>query len=182
MAATHSEMPQSTPTHKPAQRRPRYYSHCSSLLNSSLTLSRSKTPFTPLALRLSALHLDGKQETPLPPPPLKRSGFQAPRPSLPFNEDVEDDPFMLFPEWQHPFSPLKNDSARYIAEQAAVERSQQLRLKARRGSMTVDNIKRMVLWHHQLACSRTTTTPQAAKRGVADDYYVGSPMDIDTVL
>ncbi|KAK4555128.1 hypothetical protein LTR86_007894 [Recurvomyces mirabilis] len=45
------------------------------------------------------------------------TSFKAPLPTTPFDDETEDDPFMLFPEWQHPLSALRHDHPDYIKQQ-----------------------------------------------------------------
>ncbi len=109
----------------------------------------------------------------------RQYGFTAPKPSRPFNEELEDDPFLFYPEWQEPFSPLRNDSERYMEERRRVEGEKAHSLNRRRGSMSVDNIKAWIQWHNGLGmATRTSTTPKSTAE--EEDWdVVGSPMDID---
>lgn len=96
----------------------------------------------------------------------------APKPSIPFNEDTDLDPFMLFPELQWPYSPLKDDSRRYREEAEAATEAKEHRYRARRGSMTTDDLKEMI--HITYGSGKFRTPLRKSVRGEA-----GSPMDID---
>ena len=69
----------------------------------------------------------------------------VPVPSIPFNDDTDIDPYMLFPEKQWPFSALKEDSRRYREEkEAALEAKAQTWFIRPGGKMTVEDWKDMI--------------------------------------
>ena len=101
-----------------------------------------------------------------------KSGWKPPRPSTPFNEDTDLDPFMLFPERQWPYSALKDNSIRYNEEAKAALEAKEMRYRARRGSMTTDDWKEMI--HITYGLGKFKTPGQQSISCEA-----GSPMDID---
>ena len=85
---------------------------------------------------------------------------------------------MLFERLQWPFSPLKDDSARYRQEAEAALVAQEESYRIRGESLTVDEIKDMVHLTHNLGkyappTGRMPPTPES----IRCDY--GSPMHID---
>ncbi|KAK3630194.1 hypothetical protein LTR56_017608 [Elasticomyces elasticus] len=56
-----------------------------------------------------------------PKTPTKRVNFRAPLRSIPFDEDLDTDPFEFFPEWQLPDSALRLSTERYQTEYATAK-------------------------------------------------------------
>ena len=98
----------------------------------------------------------------------------VPVPSIPFNEETDIDPYMLFPEKQWPFSALKEDSRRYREEkEAALEAKAQRWLRVRPGcEMTVEEWKDMFQKTYNLG--KYASPP---RQSISCMAY--SPMDID---
>lgn len=79
---------------------------------------------------------------------------------------------MLFPELQWPYSPLKDDSIKYKEEAKQAEEAKELRYRARRGSMTSDDLKEMIHITYGLGKFGTPAP-------LSISCEAGSPMDID---
>ena len=109
---------------------------------------------------------------------ISRSDRQAKRRSLPFDEERDLDPWMLFPNLQCPNSALKNDSAEYIQQLSEAHEAKEQRYRARGSPLSVDELKDMVhmtfnLGKYATPSRRMPTTPQT----ISDRSF--SPMDID---
>jgi hypothetical protein len=100
----------------------------------------------------------------------------VPKPSIPFNDDTDLDPFMLFPELQWPFSTLREDSRRYREEKEAVLEEKALRYLrvAKRGEVTAEELKDMIQMTYGLG---KYAAPPRQWQSVEEMAY--SPMDID---
>jgi len=61
-----------------------------------------------------------KPAKPVPATP-KKPSFKAILPSTPFDEQNEDDPFDLFPEWCGPYSALRSDTTVYREQERNVK-------------------------------------------------------------
>lgn len=121
-------------------------------------------------------------------------GFAAPIRTKPFDDEVEIDPFIFNPELQFPFSPLKNDSARYLEEDRLQREGKELTYCQRRllgeSPFTPGHIKDMIhrtLGMGKYAWKRVSTSPKASPLRVEEveddeEVIVGSPMDVDEVF
>ncbi|KAK3701670.1 hypothetical protein LTR37_015322 [Vermiconidia calcicola] len=105
-------------------------------------------------------------------------GTAVPVRSRPFDDDKDLDPFILFERLQWPFSPLKDDSARYRQEAEAALAAKEEDYRNRGDFLTVDEIKDMIHLNYNLGKYATTTkrTPPTPE-SIGCDY--GSPMHID---
>jgi hypothetical protein len=101
-----------------------------------------------------------------------KPGWKPPRASTPFNDDTDVDPFMLFPEHQWPYSPLKGESIRYKEEARAAQEAKETGYRAWRGSMTTDDLKEMIHITYGLGKFKTPERSSVS-------YEAGSPMVID---
>ncbi|KAK3719453.1 hypothetical protein LTR37_004311 [Vermiconidia calcicola] len=93
-------------------------------------------------------------------------GTAVPVRSRPFDDDKDLDPFMLFERLQWPFSPLKDDSARYRQEAEAALVAQEESYRIRGESLTVDEIKDMVHLTHNLGKYAHANWAYATNAGV----------------
>jgi len=102
---------------------------------------------------------------------------QAKRRSLPFDEEKDLDPWMLFHELQHPNSALRNDSSTYIHQFEEVAAAHEQRYRARRGSpltaAELVDLTHMTLGLGKYASPSTMLTPES----ISQRSY--SPMLID---
>ncbi|KAK5697415.1 hypothetical protein LTR97_007553 [Elasticomyces elasticus] len=123
-----------------------------------------------------------------PKTPTKRVNFRAPLRSIPFDEDLDTDPFEFFPEWQLPASALRLSTKRYQTEYATAKEhaahAEAIRDHRDRGSPIniADLIQRRLRMGFYaspslaLRRSNQAVTPCKSRNKVA---YQGSPMILD---
>ncbi|KAK4899097.1 hypothetical protein LTR27_003327 [Elasticomyces elasticus] len=122
-----------------------------------------------------------------PKTPTKRVNFRAPLRSIPFDEDLDTDPFEFFPEWKLPDSALRSSTQRYQTEYATAKEhaahAEAIRDRRDRGSPIniADLIQRRLRMGFYASPSLAKRRPQAvtpckSRNKVA---YQGSPMILD---
>ncbi|KAK5126698.1 hypothetical protein LTR85_009632 [Meristemomyces frigidus] len=89
-----------------------------------------------------------------------KKSYKAPLPTTPFNEDREDDPFMLFPEWQHPFSALRDDTQLYRQQFAEAERAEAMKMRQRGSPIDRKRLIKQCLHIGEYDFMRTPTRPK----------------------
>ena len=109
---------------------------------------------------------------------ISRSDRRAKRRSIPFDEERDLDPWMLFPNLQCPNSALKNDSTEYIRQATEAHEAKEERYRVRGDPLSVDELKDMVhmtfnLGKYATPSRRMPSTPETISEGSF------SPMDID---
>ncbi len=102
------------------------------------------------------------------------------RRSIPFDEDRDLDPWMLFPNLQWPHSALKNDSAEYINQAREANEAREQRYRVRGSPLSAAELKDLVQMNYSLGKYATPTKrgmPPPTPESIAKRSY--SPMDVD---
>ena len=111
-------------------------------------------------------------EAPPRTPTKARVSFTALQPTTPFNKDTDEDPWELFPEWQHPNSAMRQDNPSYQQEFTAAKAAETARAEGGprfNEPLTLEEKQHQALLCHRQGpyeCLRTPTRPKRQRASI----------------